>query len=149
MEKITGNLLDMMEMGYFDVMVHGCNCFHTMGAGIAGQIARRFPDAYTIDKLTTKYEDYEKLGDYSVAIITRLDGTKFIIINAYTQYKPGRDVNYRAIKKAFKKLGKSKFKDLRIAYPKIGCGIAGGIWNVVEEIIDIELEGLNHTLVEF
>ena len=35
----------------------------------------------------------------------------------------------------------------RIAYPKIGAGLAKGDWAVIEAIISEELEGEDHTLV--
>jgi O-acetyl-ADP-ribose deacetylase (regulator of RNase III) len=39
------------------------------------------------------------------------------------------------------------FAGKRIGYPKIGAGLAGGDWSIIEEIIDRELEGEDHTLV--
>lgn len=45
MNQITGDLLDLAEQGHFDVILHGCNCQCTMGAGIALAIKRRFPEA--------------------------------------------------------------------------------------------------------
>jgi hypothetical protein len=37
----------------------------------------------------------------------------------------------------------------RIAYPKIGAGKARGDWTRRSAIIDAELEGEDHTLVEY
>ena len=33
----NGNLLQLADDGVFDVIVHGCNCFNEMGAGISKQ----------------------------------------------------------------------------------------------------------------
>lgn len=33
MKYIIGDLLKLADDGQFDVIVHGCNCFNTMGAG--------------------------------------------------------------------------------------------------------------------
>lgn len=33
-----GDLIERAENGDFDVIIQGCNCFHTMGAGIAKSI---------------------------------------------------------------------------------------------------------------
>ena len=41
------------------------------------------------------------------------------------------------------------FSGRKIGYPKIGAGLAGGDWEVIEKIIDAELEGEDHALVEF
>ena len=35
MKVVKGNIFDLAEQGEFDVVVHGCNCFCTMGKGIA------------------------------------------------------------------------------------------------------------------
>lgn len=48
--------------------------------------------------------------------------------------------------------GRKPFADYsgkRIAYPKIGAGLAGSDWSVISAIIDEELAGLQHALVEY
>jgi O-acetyl-ADP-ribose deacetylase (regulator of RNase III) len=147
-----GNLLDLAEKGEFDVIVHGCNCFHTMGAGIAGQIAKRYPNIYDIDKKLTEYGSVEKLGTLSYGVPT---GYTFVVVNAYTQFQPGQNVNYHAIYSAMEKV-RDKYcgKELRIGIPKIGAGIAGGDWdliskhlrgifslNLLEELTVVEYDG--------
>ena len=37
----------------------------------------------------------------------------------------------------------------RIGYPRIGAGLAKGDWGVISNIIDVELGGEDHTLVEY
>ncbi|GAA4107530.1 hypothetical protein GCM10022393_02900 [Aquimarina addita] len=44
---------------------------------------------------------------------------------------------------------KEKFSGLRIGYPAIGAGLAGGDWGIILYIIDEELKDANHTFVEF
>lgn len=44
MNHIQGDLIALDMAGKFDVIVHGCNCFHAMGAGIAKTIATAFPE---------------------------------------------------------------------------------------------------------
>jgi len=133
MNYLKGNLLDLFDSGYFNVIVHGCNCFHKMGAGIALQIKKRYPQAYEVD-LKTSYGDRTKLGTISVA---KLANDKFII-NAYTQYFYGRrtkQVDYQAIKFSMF-LVKECFGNLKIGIPRIGAGLAGGNWKIIEQIID-------------
>ena len=144
---IKGDLIKLALVGQFDVIVHGCNCFHTMGAGIAKQIRTTFPDAYKAD-LMTKYGDKSKLGTYSIAPIYQSD---LIVLNAYTQYHfsgSGRKIHYSAIKSVFSAI-KSQYSGKRIGYPKIGAGLAGGNWGIISEIIDKELEGEDHALVVY
>lgn len=148
MKQVTGDLLVLAKEGKFDVIVHGCNCFCTMGAGIAKLIKIEFPEAYAAD-LKTKSGDAKKLGSYSVAKIHR-DGVNFLIVNAYTQFDwRGRGVkaNYEAIRSAFARI-RENFPSSRIAYPLIGAGLARGDWEEISRIIDEELDGLDHTLVK-
>ena len=42
-----------------------------------------------------------------------------------------------------------RFDGQRIGYPRIGAGLAGGDWSEIAGIIGEELEGQDHTLVEF
>lgn len=149
MKIIKGNLINLALEGKFDVIVHGCNCFHTMGAGFARQTKEAFPEAYQAD-LETEYGRYNKMGTISSAAVWR-DQIALIVVNAYTQFRYSRKnsmVSYDAIAKAMK-LVKEQCSGSKIAYPKIGCGLAGGDWNVVSEIIDTELQGEDHTLVVY
>lgn len=152
MKTIVGDLLQLAEDGHFDVIVHGCNCFHVMGAGIAGQIAKRYPQAYQVDVTTTVRGDVCKLGTYSVANIERkVDRTLFQIVNMYTQFQPGKcskEVLYPSIRSCFQKLSLT-CAELRIGIPMIGCGIAGGDWKEVEPIIAHCTAGLDVTVVQW
>lgn len=145
MKIVKGNLLDMAMKGDFDVIIHGCNCFCTMGAGIALQIMQRFPEADEADK-QTEFGDKSKLGGYTFAKIIR-GGSSFHIVNAYTQFGFGVDqCDYNAINEVFKKINMT-YTGMRIGYPKIGAGLAGGDWNVIEKLIETNLKDQNHTLV--
>ena len=149
MKIIQGDLLKLAREGQFDVIVHGCNCFCTMGAGIARQIADRFPQSLKADQ-ATRSGDRSKLGDYTKADI-RLPDHRLTIVNGYTQFDfsgPGVLADYDAIDRLFRKL-KIDFSGQRIGYPKIGAGLAGGDWERIARIIDRALAGENHILVEF
>lgn len=149
MKKIQGDLLKLALAGEFDVIVHGCNCQCTMGAGIAKSIKFLFPEAYEAD-CQTKKGDREKLGTISQASVVR-DGIKLTIVNAYTQFHwrgSGVKADYDAIRSAMRAI-KKEFTGQRIGYPLIGAGLAGGDWSIIEETIDEELAGENHTLVEY
>lgn len=145
-----GNLLDLAENFEFDVIVQGCNCFNTMGGGIAREIATKYPSAASIDR-STKYGDYNKLGNW-----TELDTGRFIIINAYTQYNMsrGEDVfEYIAFQLILNKLLHA-YGDKRIGFPYIGMGLAGGNAELIISMIKnfaskVSEKGGSVTLVEF
>lgn len=130
---VKGDLLKAFQESEFDAIVHGCNCFHMMGAGIAGQIAKIFPESLKIDKKYSEYGDWGKLGSYTVC------GTTYgHIINGYTQFRPGRcpehDLMY-SIQQLFFTLNE-KYSGKTIGIPMIGCGIAGGNWQHVSKLIN-------------
>ena len=136
-----GNLLTLFENNNIDILVHGCNCFHTMGAGIAKQIKEKYYVAYQADLQTIK-GDKNKLGTYSSV---QINNTQFII-NAYTQYYfyGKRPIDYDALRNVFKLID-SNFKNKRIGIPKIGAGLAKGDWNIIQNIIDEEIN--NNTIL--
>jgi O-acetyl-ADP-ribose deacetylase (regulator of RNase III) len=134
MEFEKGDLLDLFNRKKIDILVHGCNCFNTMGAGIAKQIKEKYIDAYNADLLTVK-GDKNKLGTYS---ISKINETQYII-NAYTQYYyfGKRPLNYEALRNVFKLINEN-FNNKIIGIPKIGAGLAKGDWNIIKNIIDEE-----------
>lgn len=147
MNIIEGDLIALALAGRFDVIVHGCNCFCTMGAGIARVVQDEFPEAYAADLVTVK-GDRNKLGDYSFAEVKR-EQHEITIVNGYTQFHYQGDtvlVDYDAVEKLFTKI-KQQFTGKRIGYPKIGAGLAGGDWDRTSRIIDDKLAGEDHHLV--
>lgn len=149
MKTVYGDLIRLALKGEFDVIIHGCNCFNTMGAGIAKAIRAEFPEAYEADHLTRK-GDSGKLGTVSTAQVSR-DDNVITIVNAYTQYDwrgKGCKVDYDAIAACFKIIS-DKFGNCRIGYPQIGAGLAGGDWKKIAGFIESELGDADHTLVLF
>lgn len=147
MNTVEGDLIALALEGQFDVIVHGCNCFCTMGAGIARTIQEEFPEAYAADLVTIK-SDRNKLGDFSFATVKRNEH-EITIVNGYTQFHFHGEsvlVDYDAVQRLFRKV-KQQFPGKRIGYPKIGSGLAGGNWERIAPIINQELAGENHSLV--
>jgi hypothetical protein len=121
-QYVTGDILDYIEQS--DYIVHGCNCFHTMGAGVAKAL-----NTYTegrlldIDK-TTSYGDINKLGAYSSIDV---DGKVFY--NLYTQHGFGRGgvfVHWESVKLGLINIINNMLEGEVLALPPIGCGLAGG-----------------------
>lgn len=131
MNIVKGDLLTLADEGEFDIIVHGCNCFNNMGAGIAVAIARKYPAAYIADSNTTR-GDKDKLGTYTqgIAFTKTSPVSSFIVINAYTQYgcNASKSVDlfeYEAFQQILNKLA-IKFPNYNYGFPLIGCGLAGG-----------------------
>ena len=149
MRTVKGALLALAADGSFDVIVHGCNCQNDMGAGIAKTIKQKFPAAFQAD-LETEKGSKDKLGTITTATVD-CDGHELTIVNAYTQFHwrgEGVLVDYDAIRSAFREV-KNRFAGKRIGYPLLGAGLGGGDWTLISSIIDEELAGETHTLVEY
>lgn len=144
MKERDGDLLKMFGHGEFDVIIHGCNCFHTMGAGIAGQIAERFPQAVVADRDNSAYGDVMKLSNNTMVDI---DGK--LIVNLYSQYLPGKNLDKNALLLGFWKLSKVLDPKARIGIPAIGCGIAGGDWEELGPLIADIMRDKNLTYVKY
>ena len=146
-KTLQGNLITLAYAGIFDVIVHGCNCFNTMGSGIALEVKNRIPGAYQADLRSIK--GYKlKLGCYTSYHDSR---SKFTVVNAYTQYTHDartKPCDYDAIRKVFTKLN-SDFKNSVVGIPKIGAGLAGGDWERIEAIINEVTPDLSIILVEY
>ncbi|MFH2059998.1 MAG: macro domain-containing protein [Pseudomonadota bacterium] len=149
MKIIKGDLIQLAITGQFDVIIHGCNCFCSMGAGIAKQIKEHFPQAYQAD-LDTTPGDRQKLGNFSCVQVKK-GGNFFTIVNGYTQYNhsgSGPLVDYDAVEQLFIKI-KKEYTGLKIGFPKIGAGLAKGDWNIISKIIDATLKGEDRSLVVY
>ena len=132
------------------VIAHGCNCYAVWGAGIAKQIKELYPFAYDADRdFLFKSPVRDKLGNISFSRVWKEDGSlksDCFVYNLYTQLGYGRDrvyVDYDAVMSSFilMKLNLKQnplwfYDDVKIGIPKIGCGLAGGNWELVKSIIE-------------
>lgn len=162
-EYIDGDLIKLAKEGKFDVIVHGCNCFCTMSAGIAVEMAREFScdnhQFYKLESPETK-GDINKLGQiesywtyvYKDDISTPENESKLIAVNAYTQYHYGKQFgipfDYDAFILCMKKLN-HVFKYKIIGMPLIGAGLAGGDWNKIESLINKYITNCKVIIVKY
>jgi len=160
MRVIKGDLIALAQAGEFDLIVHGCNCFCSFGAGIALQIRKAFPAAWESDQASEKGAA-TKLGAVDFVPCVPQSGQFVVVANAYTQFRywgKGPKTDYGAVRECFREV-KLFCEDhrktygtmvpLRIGYPRIGAGLGGGDWAYIARIIDEELNDENHTLVEY
>lgn len=122
-----------------DVICHQVNCQGVMGAGIALQIKKLYPNVYEeYREYCDKYRQFDILG--TCLLVRTIDGKN--VANLFAQYDYGRNgchTNYTALKMAFNQLKKYSidFGYRKIGIPfGIGCGLAGGDWNKVCSIIE-------------
>lgn len=135
-KTIAGNLVTEKEM---DVFCHQCNCFGRMGAGIAKQIAVKYPEVAKADK-----ENFKALGAYkqfgNILPVECHDGR--ICVNMYSQFTYGIGVvqtDYEKFEECLRKLRifLKDHPDKKVGFPyMIGCGLAGGKWDIIEGLLE-------------
>jgi O-acetyl-ADP-ribose deacetylase (regulator of RNase III) len=134
---VEGNILNATEK----LICHQVNCMGVMGSGLAKQLRNKYPKLYTsYKKFCKECKDNNPktlLGD--VQTVPMPDGK--VIVNLFGQYGYGRDkqyTDYKALKESLESIlciAKMCDND-SIALPyALGCGLAGGDWNVVYRII--------------
>ena len=136
MGKVKGHL----------IIAQGCNCHITQGSGVAGQL-REYPTVFEADQEFGRYADKSKLGEYSIAAI----GDNVTVLNMYTQFGYGtntRHANYSAIAHCFARAN-LEFGSYTIVIPKIGSDLAGGDWDIIEQIIDDATPELAVTVLNY
>ena len=149
LKSMTGDLIALAEAGSFDLIAHGCNCFCTMGAGIAKTITARFPAAWDADR-ATRSGDRAKLGTCSAATLS-VSGRELIIVNAYTQFDfrgTGVKVDYDAIERCMQWI-RATFPGRRIGLPMIGAGLGGADWPRIATILARSLAGEDVSVVQY
>lgn len=118
-------------------IAHGVNCQNKMGSGVAKALYIKFPEIKTgyHDLLDERVSSFDWLGH-----IQCIRSKDKVVFNCFTQENYGYDgkryVNYGAVSKCFYNLVNTLDKGTVIAIPKIGCGLAGGNWEFVEQLIN-------------
>lgn len=143
------------------VIVHSVNCIGAVG-GLAGAIARKWP------KNAEKYKEYVRHRKSSIMLLGSVfevnAAHNVVVANLFGQYGIGtgkQQTEYSALISGFKGIANTFFygndtedvyfgalgyesvsvtlNDIYIPY-KIGCGLGGADWNIVQEIIEKTFE---------
>jgi O-acetyl-ADP-ribose deacetylase (regulator of RNase III) len=120
---------DLFGIG-FPAIGHGCNCLGVMGAGIAVEFRRRYPDMYE------EYRTFCKAGlaePGDVLPYDAADGT--VIYNLLTQPLPGATATVAHIVAAMARtIEDCKARSIgQLGIPRIGAGHGGLKWEDVRE----------------
>jgi O-acetyl-ADP-ribose deacetylase (regulator of RNase III) len=126
-----------------------------MGSGVAKAIKEKYPKAFQDYRqaalMWIKYDHSpeEVLG----RVIHSIQPDGKVILNAITQQMYGNDgakyVSYDAVDKAFLKIAQDvAFCGRGLSMPKIGAGLGGGNWEVIEAIIKHRLANVDVTVWE-
>lgn len=146
---IKGNIVEIFRAG--NDIAHGCNCHCMMAAGIAGQLAQNFLQIPEADDLEDDYwqNRRDKLGKFTIATH---DNGKNVCYNLYTQYHGGPNLDYGALLNCFMNLNMVRTKESikrSLFIPRIGAGIAGGDWKIIEKLINIATPDIEVVVVDY
>ncbi|PSB00137.1 Appr-1-p processing protein [Bacillus halotolerans] len=138
-----GNILDATE----DIIVQQVNCKGVMGAGLAKAILNKYPNvkkeyqSFRNFNLNKGLTDKDLLGLVNYVRVS--DGK--VIANVFGQINIKKNHFDKTVYtktealtrglKEVKELSKQLNKSVAIPYG-IGCGLAGGDWNIISELID-------------
>lgn len=137
---VKGDMIESMLKGELQAYGQQCNCFCRMGRGIAPLLAKANPEVLEVDKATEEGNPY-KLGTFSVT----KDESKPLVYNLYGQFhwskfkiEGKRNTDYSALESALEAVYTDMYsKGIKsIGLPLIGCGLAGGDWDIVKDLID-------------
>ncbi|ADL35964.1 Appr-1-p processing domain-containing protein (plasmid) [Butyrivibrio proteoclasticus B316] len=130
-----GNLLDEKA----DILVHQTNCVGAMGAGIARQIRTQLltPAEYSKYVQACKTKGFKELLGQTQLLKT-VDGR--LVANCFGETVPTHDKNdtdYDALMHCINRVKNYAVKNkMSVAIPGLlGCGLAGGDWNIVRKMI--------------
>jgi hypothetical protein len=131
------------------VILHICNDINRWGKGFVVPLGDRYPAAKDIYLKSASPSGYHQLGSITHAQIV----PTLLVVNMVAQHGIMRDkvtgeppIRYAELRKCLARVrelldGK---QPVSLHMPKIGCGLAGGDWNVVSDIINSELVAFGH-----
>lgn len=147
-EYIKGDIIDVALFYKIKNIAHNCNCFHTMGAGVAKRLNEYTGNRLLTEDKTSPHGDINKMGTYTMI---QYRGMKFFNLYGMFAYrtllkshKPNNVfVHWKSLQTAL--LNAIMDVDGDFIVPIMGCDLAGGdtddfvtmISNTINEINDI------------
>lgn len=123
-------------------IAHCVNAQHAMNSGVARAIRDRYPKAY---------DDYmSSVLSMGKVILSKNEPHNILHIVGQEFYgrAPGhRYVDYPSLRKGIATINKHISEP--VAFPRIGCGLAGGDWVVVAKIIEEEATNFQPIVFSF
>jgi O-acetyl-ADP-ribose deacetylase (regulator of RNase III) len=147
MKYQIGNIVQEVQSG---IILQQCNAQGVQNSGVAKEIRAKYPivwDDYskTIEPNPIFQESRARLGRIVVSEVS----DSLLVVCIISQQFYGKDgkryTSYDALDTALETLERtikvygSGRDDTSVHHPLIGCGLGGGHWNVVKEIIEHRL----------
>lgn len=149
--EIKGDLIEAFFNKEVDVIAHQVNCFGIAKSGIAVKIFEVFPwiaEPYFADKRPVK----NRLGKLTAAKKDEQWGFNLCGQFHHDHSDPGYKTHYSAQYLAMKIMAsilKKEEKPLKVGFPLIGCGLAGGDWEMVRQNIERAFKDTNLEIIVY
>ena len=153
--EMHGDIMSPNRSGHEVLVCHQVNCMGVMGAGLAKQLRDLFPLMYRSYKMICDgAKDKRSLLGITDTYPVNYKGYDYTIVSIFGQERYGRAgcfTDYEALRKAFRTIRVMASPlpgrvSTRVCIPyRLGCGLAGGDWNIVKSIIQEEL--LDHDII--
>lgn len=133
---VPGDLLVALRNGEVNVIGHCANMQNRFKSGIAKDIREQFPGAYRADTEWFRTHDVHR-RPYSIGSTGLEDGTIFNLYGQVSDERTPRDLHYGLLAKALNQMASLCIASDIVGFPYlIGCNLAGGDWEVVQELIE-------------
>ena len=123
--NLKGNAIKLARQQPDSAFAHGCNCFNTMGKGMAVEVRTTCPAMYQAD-LQTRKGDHNKLGSFTMAKIGEYNQFGFNLYSQFTYWDTKDMFSPKDFKIGITNIIKhctgTGIKNLYLPY--IGCGLA-------------------------
>ena len=149
---IKGDIIDIALSYNAKNIAHNCNCFHTMGAGVAKRLNEYTGNRLLTEDKTSTHGDINKLGTYTMI---SYNGMKFFNLYGMFAYRTllkshnpkNVFVHWKSLQTALLNAIMDVYGDFII--PIMGCDLAGGhtddFVNMIGEVIT-EIDNGRRTL---
>ena len=117
------------------IIMHGCNCYGVMGAGVAKLVKEKYPTAY--DDYVDVCEDIHVRHPKELLGLVHMPDVSptLHIANCFTQIAPGAHAEIAAIRSCLQEvLAFAEESNLNVHSVQIGCGIGGLSWSEVSKV---------------
>lgn len=112
-------------------IIHVCNNLGGWGAGFVLAISRRWKEPERVYRTSKKW----KLGEVQWVKIGENFVVNMIAQNGFKQVGNEIPLKYDALDKCLEQVYRDLPANYTVHCPRIGCGLAGGKWEKVEELI--------------
>ena len=129
------------------IIAHVCNDLGRWGKGFVLAVSRRWREPEDVFKASFRANNNCALGDIQIVPVS----PEITIVNMIAQHRVAvksetsiPPIRYEALERALSQVAEGALElNATVHMPRIGCGLAGGRWELIEPIIEKQLSSQN------